>query len=232
MLTVSAYTVNDGNGGANYSVSTASNNAGVITKAPLTVSAGVNKVYDGTPRRPSILPTTASQATDSPMIHCATFTDKNVGTGKAVTVAGITISGPDAGNYTGQYHGVDHREHHALPLTISARASTRSTTERPPRPSRSPTTASRATSSPMRQLGDVRRQERGHRQGGDGRRHRDHGTDAGNYTLASTTATTTANITPCADGQRHRRQQGLRRDHAATVTLSDNRIAGDVFTDS
>ena len=30
----------------------------------------------------------------------ATFTDKNVGTGKTVTVAGIAITGTDAGNYT------------------------------------------------------------------------------------------------------------------------------------
>ena len=30
----------------------------------------------------------------------ATFTDKNVGTGKAVSVSGISISGADAGNYT------------------------------------------------------------------------------------------------------------------------------------
>jgi len=28
------------------------------------------------------------------------FTDKNVGTGKTVTVSGLTISGTDAGNYT------------------------------------------------------------------------------------------------------------------------------------
>jgi hypothetical protein len=30
----------------------------------------------------------------------ATFSDKNVGNGKAVSVSGISISGTDAGNYT------------------------------------------------------------------------------------------------------------------------------------
>src|SRR5439155_16445609 len=30
----------------------------------------------------------------------ATFADKNAGTGKTVTVRGIALSGPDAGNYT------------------------------------------------------------------------------------------------------------------------------------
>jgi hypothetical protein len=30
----------------------------------------------------------------------ASFADKNVGTGKTVSVSGITISGADAGNYT------------------------------------------------------------------------------------------------------------------------------------
>ena len=48
-LTVSAYTVNDGNSGSNYTVTPVSNTAGVITQAPLTISAVPNcKTYDGT----------------------------------------------------------------------------------------------------------------------------------------------------------------------------------------
>ena len=34
----------------------------------------------------------------------AAFADKNVGTGKTVTVTGLTLSGTDAGNYTRQHH--------------------------------------------------------------------------------------------------------------------------------
>ena len=37
-LTVSAYTINDGNFGNNYSVTTVANSVGVITKAPLTIT--------------------------------------------------------------------------------------------------------------------------------------------------------------------------------------------------
>ena len=48
-LTVSAYTVNDGNSGGNYAVTPVSNTAGVITQAPLTIAAVPNsKTYDGT----------------------------------------------------------------------------------------------------------------------------------------------------------------------------------------
>src|SRR6185436_14445859 len=73
-----------------------------ITARSLTVSAtGVNKVYDGT---------TAATVTLSDnriagdvlttSYTSAAFADKNVGTGKTVSVSGISISGPDAGNYT------------------------------------------------------------------------------------------------------------------------------------
>ena len=44
---------------------------------------------------------TGSSATSSPRaIRRATFADKNVGTAKPVSVSGIAISGPDAGNYS------------------------------------------------------------------------------------------------------------------------------------
>src|SRR5205823_5127610 len=59
------------------------------------------------------------------------------------------------------------------------------------------------------------------------------GSDAGNYTLASTTAGATADIsarslTVNATGQ-NRAYDGTA---AATVTLSDNRVSGDTLTDS
>src|SRR5205085_10196079 len=47
-LDVSAYTVNDGNSGGNYAVTTHTH-TGTITRAPLDISAvGDTKVYDGT----------------------------------------------------------------------------------------------------------------------------------------------------------------------------------------
>ena len=54
-LSVSAYVVNDGNGGNNYAVTTAPNNTGVITQRGLTVTGitANNKPFDGntSPRR-------------------------------------------------------------------------------------------------------------------------------------------------------------------------------------
>src|SRR5439155_24266242 len=67
----------------------------------LTVSAtGVNKVYDGTTTATVTLSdnrVSGDAVTDS--YTSASFADKNVGTGKAVSVSGISISGTDAGNY-------------------------------------------------------------------------------------------------------------------------------------
>jgi hypothetical protein len=73
-----------------------------ITPRTLTVSAtGVSKVYDGT----LVATVTLSDgrvAGDvlSDRYTSALFADKNVGTGKAVSVSGLSISGPDAANYT------------------------------------------------------------------------------------------------------------------------------------
>src|ERR1700679_4043728 len=73
-----------------------------ITPRALTVTAtGVNKVYDGT--------TTASVTLSDNRIAgdvitdadtAASFADKNVANTKTVTVAGISITGTDASNYT------------------------------------------------------------------------------------------------------------------------------------
>ena len=48
-LTVARYTVNDGNSGGNYTVTTVTNTTGAITKAALTITAATNtKTYDST----------------------------------------------------------------------------------------------------------------------------------------------------------------------------------------
>ena len=94
--------VSDGNGGNNYSVTFVPNSGGVITVRPLTVSAlGVNRVYDGTTGASvGLSDNRAIGDVLSDSYTGAVFTDKNVGTGKAVSVSGISISGPDAGNYS------------------------------------------------------------------------------------------------------------------------------------
>jgi hypothetical protein len=97
----SGYSVSDGNGGANYTVTTATA-LGSITPATLNVSAtGVAKVYDGQ--------TTATVNLGDNRVAgdvltlgygAAAYNDKNVGVAKPVSVTGIAIGGSDAGNYT------------------------------------------------------------------------------------------------------------------------------------
>ena len=73
-----------------------------ISPATLTVAAaGVNKAYDGTTAATVALSDSrvaGDQITDAYTV--ASFSDKNVGTAKPVSVRGISIGGPDAGNYT------------------------------------------------------------------------------------------------------------------------------------
>ena len=101
-LTVAAgYTVSDGNGGGNYTVTTATSTAGVINKAPLTVTAaGVSKIYDGS-RTATVVLSDNRVAGDNltDRYTSASFSSPGPGLNIPVTVAGIAVSGPDAGNY-------------------------------------------------------------------------------------------------------------------------------------
>ena len=73
-----------------------------ITPMGLTVTAtGVNKIYDGTTTATVTLSDNriaGDVLTDS--YTAASFSSNNVATGATVTVTGISISGPDASNYT------------------------------------------------------------------------------------------------------------------------------------
>jgi hypothetical protein len=85
----------------NYSANATAVTTANITTKPLTVTAaGVNKVYDGTTAATVTLSDdrfAGDVFTDS--YANAAFSDPNVGTGKTVTVNGISIAGTDAGNY-------------------------------------------------------------------------------------------------------------------------------------
>ncbi|MFN0054148.1 MAG: beta strand repeat-containing protein, partial [Planctomycetales bacterium] len=101
ILSVATYTVNDGNSGANYTVSTVDNTTGVITARSLTVSAtGVSRLYDGTT---NVIMTLSDDRVSGDTLTTnygsASFADKNVETGKTVSVIGMAISGADAANY-------------------------------------------------------------------------------------------------------------------------------------
>ena len=92
-----------GTDAANYTFNTTASTTANITQRPLVVSAtGVNKVYDGNAGATVTLSddrVSGDVFTDS--YGTATFTlGKNVGTGKAISVSGISISGTDAANYS------------------------------------------------------------------------------------------------------------------------------------
>ncbi|CAN1556218.1 Filamentous haemagglutinin, N-terminal [Burkholderiaceae bacterium] len=87
---------------ANYSLSsTTAASTGNITAKALSLSyAGVNKVYDSTAIA-TVTVTDDRVAGDVLTIgRTAVFSDKNVGTGKTVTVSGAALSGTDSGNYS------------------------------------------------------------------------------------------------------------------------------------
>src|SRR5439155_8383936 len=82
-------------------ITTASTTANITLRALTVSAAGLNKVYDGTTVATVLLSddhVAGDAVTDG--YTSASFADKKVGTAKAVTVSGISLSGADAGNYT------------------------------------------------------------------------------------------------------------------------------------
>jgi hypothetical protein len=108
-LAVTAYVLDDGNDGHNYDVVLISDTTGVITPKALTVTGitAADKTYDGTTA--ATLDTFAAVlvgivGTDSVAVDVTatigTFTSKNAGTNKTVSISGLALTGDDAGNYT------------------------------------------------------------------------------------------------------------------------------------
>src|SRR5204863_5637 len=100
-VTVSGISVT-GTDAGNYTLVTTGLTTADITPLALHVTATADdKVYDGTDAAAVVLhddrvPGDSLSTADT----SATFSDKNVATNKTVTVSGISISGPDAANYT------------------------------------------------------------------------------------------------------------------------------------
>src|SRR5207248_2061946 len=220
---------------ANYTFNTTSSTPADITARALTVSAaGVNKVYDGTTvasvtlsdnRVAGDLLTDASTA--------ASFADKSVGTAKPVSVSGISISGADAANYTFNTTASTTADITARALTVSAAgvnkvydattAATATLSDDRAACERL-TDASTAASFADKNVGTAKPVSVSGISIS--------GADAANYTF-NTTAATTADITAraltvSATGA-NKVYDGTT---VATVTLSDNRVAGDLLTDA
>ena len=87
---------------SNYTLaSTTTTTAANVSKATLTViAAGVNRVYDGTTAATvTLADNRLSGDSLTTSYSSASFTNKNVGMGKAVSVTGISVMGTDSGNY-------------------------------------------------------------------------------------------------------------------------------------
>jgi hypothetical protein len=103
-VTVSGFTLTGADAG-NYVPVQPSGVTADITPASLVITGigAANKVYDATTAA-TLTGTAAVAALGSDVVTvggagAGSFADKNVGTGKAVTVSGFTLSGADAGNY-------------------------------------------------------------------------------------------------------------------------------------
>lgn len=216
---------------ANPTVTTTAN----ISSRVLTVSAaGQNKTYDGGTNATVTLTdnrVAGDNLTDT--YASASFSDKNVGNGKTVSVSGITLSGPDAVNYTqGNTTASTPANITADTLTVTATAqnkaydgaTTATVTLGDNRVGGdSLTTSYTSANFSDKNVGTNKTVTVTGIQIGGG--------DAGNYTLSSATASTTANIsglllTVGATGVNKTYDGGTN----ASVTLSDNRVAGDSLT--
>ena len=101
-LAVTDYTVNDGNGGANYTVTT-NDATGTINKKSVTGSfTAANKFWDGTPAA-TVTSTSVHGTVGLDVVNLtggtATFASSAIGT-HIVKLTGATLTGEDAGNYT------------------------------------------------------------------------------------------------------------------------------------
>ena len=220
-----------GQDAANYTLdsATATTSADILKRTLVVSASGVNKTYDGN--------TTATVSFGDDRLAgdvlaytgTANFADKNAGSGKAITVTGIALGGQDAGNYalastsagatadigrralTATATGVNKVYDGGTGATVSfgddrvagdvlAYTSTASFADKN-------AGSGKAVSITGITLG---------------------GQDAGNYTLSSSTGTTTANITPRvlnvgATGV----DKVYDGSTVASVTLGDDRVAGD-----
>ncbi len=91
-----------GTDAANYSFNTTTSTTASVTAKSLAVTAsGINKVYDGnTTGTVTLSDNRVSGDVLTAAYTTATFDSKNTGTGKTVSVSGISISGTDATNYS------------------------------------------------------------------------------------------------------------------------------------
>ena len=103
MTLTPAGSVNDGNGGSNYTVTLRANTAGSITARAITVTAAANtKSYDGTTTAAATPTITGGSlaGTRHGWPSARAYDTRNAGTGKTLTAAGSVNDGNGGNNYT------------------------------------------------------------------------------------------------------------------------------------
>src|SRR5207302_6037398 len=96
------YTVNDGNSGANYTVTTVADTTGVISAKALTITAQTNsKTYDSTTSAAAVPVVVGLVGSDTVTGKAEIYDTANAGVGKTLSVSAYTVNdGNSDGNYT------------------------------------------------------------------------------------------------------------------------------------
>ncbi|HAV35099.1 MAG TPA: hypothetical protein DCX52_01870, partial [Massilia sp.] len=225
----------DGQDAGNYALaSTSATTSADIGKRDLSASvSGVNKTYDGS--NAAAVNVTDDRVAGDVLEYSASasFADKNAGIGKTVSVSGIALGGQDAGNYTliSSTTGTTQADIAKRSLTASAIGLNKTYDGG---------TAANVLLGDDRVLGDdlslsADSASFADKNAGIGKTVTVtgialDGQDAGNYSLASTGATTSANIDKRSLSAT---ATGVNKTYdgsaAATVGFTDNRVTGDVL---
>ncbi len=98
-LSVTAYVINDGNGGNNYSVATVASATGLISPAPLTITPTTNtKTYDSTTSAAAIPTVSGLYGNDAVISLAEVYASANAGLSRALSIAAYAINDGNGGN--------------------------------------------------------------------------------------------------------------------------------------
>src|SRR5262249_11988101 len=110
----------------NYSFNTTASASADLTQRALTVTAsGQNKVYDGTTTATVTLGDNRVAGDVLTASGTANFVDRNAGSGKAVSVTSIGLSGADALNYSFNATAATSANITPRPITVTAQTDTK-----------------------------------------------------------------------------------------------------------
>ena len=119
--------INDGNGGSNYTVTFVADTTGQISPLAITVTALTNsKVYDGTTSA-AALPTitSGSLVAGDTATWMETFDTENAGSGKTLTATGMVTDGNGGSNYAVTFASDTTGQIHARSIIVTATSATK-----------------------------------------------------------------------------------------------------------